>query len=126
MLEGAAGAYRDTVLLNAAAALVVAGKVDELRDGAAVAAQVIDSGAALGGVGADAAGECGGVGESAAGARTLRIEAEDCEEGGPWAASQSAGALPNRLVITDLSSVASLFGSVRWSGSSNRCPASRR
>ncbi len=46
VLEGAAGAYRDTVLLNAAAALVVAGKVEELRDGAVVAAQVIDSGAA--------------------------------------------------------------------------------
>ena len=46
LLEGAAGAYRDTVLLNAAAALVVAGKVEELRDGVAVAAQVIDSGAA--------------------------------------------------------------------------------
>jgi anthranilate phosphoribosyltransferase len=46
LLEGAAGAYRDTVLLNAAAALIVAGKVDALRDGVAVAAQVIDSGAA--------------------------------------------------------------------------------
>ena len=46
MLEGAAGAYRDTVLLNAAAALVVAGKVDAPRDGVAVAASVIDSGAA--------------------------------------------------------------------------------
>jgi anthranilate phosphoribosyltransferase len=46
LLEGAAGAYRDTVLLNAAAALVVAGKVAELRDGVTVAAQVIDSGAA--------------------------------------------------------------------------------
>jgi len=46
LLEGAAGAYRDTVLLNAAAALVVAGQVVGLRDGVAVAAQVIDSGAA--------------------------------------------------------------------------------
>jgi len=46
VLDGAAGAYRDTVLLNAAAALIVAGKVDALRDGVAVAAQVIDSGAA--------------------------------------------------------------------------------
>jgi anthranilate phosphoribosyltransferase len=46
VLEGTAGAYRDTVLLNAAAALVVAGKVKGLRDGVAVAAQVIDSGAA--------------------------------------------------------------------------------
>lgn len=46
LLEGATGAYRDTVLLNAAAALVVAGKVDRVRDGVAVAASVIDSGAA--------------------------------------------------------------------------------
>jgi anthranilate phosphoribosyltransferase len=46
VLEGAAGAYRDTVLLNAAAALVVAGRVSGLRDGVAMAAQVIDSGAA--------------------------------------------------------------------------------
>jgi anthranilate phosphoribosyltransferase len=46
LLDGAASAYRDTVLLNAAAALVVAGKVDALRDGAAVAASVIDGGAA--------------------------------------------------------------------------------
>jgi len=46
LLDGAAGAYRDTVLLNAAAALVVAGKVDALRDGVAVAAGVIDGGAA--------------------------------------------------------------------------------
>ena len=46
VLEGAAGPYRDTVVLNAAAALVVAGKVEALRDGVAVAAQVIDSGAA--------------------------------------------------------------------------------
>src|SRR5271166_1768746 len=35
MLEGATGAYRDTVLLNAAAALVVAGKTEGLRDGVA-------------------------------------------------------------------------------------------
>ena len=33
MLDGAAGAYRDTVLLNAAAALVVAGKADDLARG---------------------------------------------------------------------------------------------
>jgi len=37
VLEGAAGAYRDTVLLNAAVALVMAGKVEKLRDGVAVA-----------------------------------------------------------------------------------------
>lgn len=46
VLEGASGAYRDTVLLNAAAALIVAGKVTGLRDGVEIAAQVIDSGAA--------------------------------------------------------------------------------
>ncbi len=46
LLDGAPGAYRDTVLLNAAAALIVAGKVDALRDGVAVAASVIDGGAA--------------------------------------------------------------------------------
>ncbi len=46
VLEGAKGAYRDTVLLNAAAALVVAGKVSKIRDGVAMAAKVLDSGAA--------------------------------------------------------------------------------
>jgi anthranilate phosphoribosyltransferase len=46
VLDGATGAYRDTVLLNAAAALVVAGKVSGIRDGVAVAAQVIETGAA--------------------------------------------------------------------------------
>jgi anthranilate phosphoribosyltransferase len=46
LLDGAAGPYRDTVLLNAAAALIVAGIVEGLRDGVAVAAGVIDSGAA--------------------------------------------------------------------------------
>ncbi len=47
LLAGAPGAFRDTVLFNAAAALVIAGKVDELREGVARAAQSIDSGAAL-------------------------------------------------------------------------------
>jgi anthranilate phosphoribosyltransferase len=46
VLDGTTGAYRDTVLLNAAAALVVAGKVSGIRDGVAVAAQVIETGAA--------------------------------------------------------------------------------
>ena len=46
LLAGAAGAYRDAVLLNAAAALVVAGKVASLPDGAALARISIDSGAA--------------------------------------------------------------------------------
>ena len=47
LLEGAPGAYRDCVLLNAAAALVVAGKVDDIRAGVPLAAASIDSGAAL-------------------------------------------------------------------------------
>ncbi len=46
LLEGAPSAYRDAVLLNAAAALVVAGKVDDLRDGVMLARESIDSGAA--------------------------------------------------------------------------------
>jgi anthranilate phosphoribosyltransferase len=47
VLEGAAGAYRDTVLLNAAAALIVAGRAGDLREGVAMAARSIASGAAL-------------------------------------------------------------------------------
>ncbi len=47
MLEGTPSAYRDTVLLNAAAALIVAGKAINLRDGVAQAAGAIASGAAL-------------------------------------------------------------------------------
>lgn len=46
LLDGAPGAYRDTVLLNAAAALIVAGRTDDLREGVAIAAKVIDTGAA--------------------------------------------------------------------------------
>lgn len=46
LLEGAPGAYRDAVLLNAAAALVVADKAGTLRDGVALARESIDSGAA--------------------------------------------------------------------------------
>ncbi|UCI05620.1 anthranilate phosphoribosyltransferase [Mesorhizobium sp. B1-1-8] len=47
MLSGAAGAYRDTVLMNAGAGLVVAGKATTLADGIAAAAQAIDSGRAV-------------------------------------------------------------------------------
>ncbi|WP_192360910.1 anthranilate phosphoribosyltransferase [Mesorhizobium mediterraneum] len=47
MLGGAAGAFRDTVLMNAGAGLVVAGKATTLTDGMATAAQAIDSGRAL-------------------------------------------------------------------------------
>ncbi|MBW8269337.1 anthranilate phosphoribosyltransferase [Caldovatus aquaticus] len=46
LLQGAPGPYRDVVLLNAAAALVVAGRAADLREGAALAARAIDSGAA--------------------------------------------------------------------------------
>ncbi|SFA78753.1 anthranilate phosphoribosyltransferase [Poseidonocella pacifica] len=46
LLGGAQSAYRDAVLLNAAAALVVAGRVDDLRDGVDAARLSIDSGAA--------------------------------------------------------------------------------
>jgi anthranilate phosphoribosyltransferase len=47
VLEGARGAYRDTVVLNAAAALLVAGRVGDLREGASVADRTLASGAAL-------------------------------------------------------------------------------
>ncbi len=46
LLEGADGAYRDAVLLNAAAALVVADKVSTLTDGVEIARESIDSGKA--------------------------------------------------------------------------------
>ncbi len=47
LLRGAGGPYRDTVLLNAAAGLIVAGRVGELREGIALAAASLDRGAAL-------------------------------------------------------------------------------
>ena len=46
LLAGAPGAYRDIVLLNAAAALIVAERAANLREGAEMAAHAIDSGAA--------------------------------------------------------------------------------
>ncbi len=46
MLAGEKGAYRDFVLLNSAAALIVAGRVRTLKAGAKLAAQSIDSGKA--------------------------------------------------------------------------------
>ncbi|RMC32409.1 anthranilate phosphoribosyltransferase [Paracoccus alkanivorans] len=46
LLDGQAGAYRDAVLLNAAAALVIMGRAGDLREGAAQAAESIDSGKA--------------------------------------------------------------------------------
>ena len=47
ILQGETGPRRDVVLLNAAAALIVAGKANDLRDGIQMAAESIDSGAAL-------------------------------------------------------------------------------
>ena len=47
LLRGAAGPYRDTVLFNAAAALIVAGRAEDLRAGVALASSAIDGGAAL-------------------------------------------------------------------------------
>jgi anthranilate phosphoribosyltransferase len=47
LLEGETGAYRDAVLLNAAAALVVAGRASGLPIGVELARESIDSGAAL-------------------------------------------------------------------------------
>jgi anthranilate phosphoribosyltransferase len=46
VLAGDKSAYRDTVLLNAGAALVVAGVAADLAEGAALAGEVIDSGKA--------------------------------------------------------------------------------
>jgi anthranilate phosphoribosyltransferase len=46
LLDGAPSAYRDAVLLNSAAALVVAGDASDLREGVEKARESIDSGAA--------------------------------------------------------------------------------
>jgi anthranilate phosphoribosyltransferase len=46
LLGGSHGPLRDVVLLNSAASLIVAGRADNLRDGAHLAAQSIDAGAA--------------------------------------------------------------------------------
>jgi anthranilate phosphoribosyltransferase len=48
VLQGGKGAYRDIAVLNAAAALVVAGKAATLADGVKLAGHAIDSGAAEG------------------------------------------------------------------------------
>lgn len=48
LLDGEKSAYRDAVLLNAAAALKVAGRCEDLREGVALAETSIDSGAARG------------------------------------------------------------------------------
>ena len=46
LLKGEKSAYRDIVVLNAAAALMVAGRVNDIMAGAALAQQLLDSGAA--------------------------------------------------------------------------------
>jgi anthranilate phosphoribosyltransferase len=46
VLEGAPGPYRDVALMNAAAALVVAGKAGSFKDGFALAKHSLDTGAA--------------------------------------------------------------------------------
>ena len=46
VLDGANSAYRDIAVFNAAAALIVAGKAEDLKHGAAIAAEAIDSGRA--------------------------------------------------------------------------------
>jgi len=48
VLQGNQGPLRDIALLNAAAALMVAGKAKSLRDGVALAAESIESGKAMG------------------------------------------------------------------------------
>ena len=47
ILNGEKGPKRNAVLLNSAAGLYVAGKVEALRDGVDLAAEIIDSGKAL-------------------------------------------------------------------------------
>ncbi len=48
LLAGAGGPYRDIVTFNAAAALLIAGKAEDLATGAKLAAEAIDSGKAKG------------------------------------------------------------------------------
>ncbi len=48
VLKGKPGPFRDIAILNAAAALIVAGKAKDLKEGAALAAKSIDSGEAEG------------------------------------------------------------------------------
>jgi anthranilate phosphoribosyltransferase len=46
LFDGEGGAYRDIVLLNAGAALMVAGSAKDVKEGVALAARALDSGAA--------------------------------------------------------------------------------
>jgi anthranilate phosphoribosyltransferase len=48
VLEGKDGAYREIAIFNAAAALVVAGRAEDLKDGVALAKKSVDSGDAIG------------------------------------------------------------------------------
>ncbi len=48
MLKGKKNAFREVAVFNAAAALIVAGKAENLKAGAALAAKSIDSGEAEG------------------------------------------------------------------------------
>jgi anthranilate phosphoribosyltransferase len=47
VLEGKSGAFRDVALLNAAAALIVAGKAKTLKDGVALGTKSLDGGGAM-------------------------------------------------------------------------------
>ena len=46
VLDGKPSPYRDVALLNAAAALIVAGRAKDLKEGVAIGAKSLDSGAA--------------------------------------------------------------------------------
>jgi anthranilate phosphoribosyltransferase len=46
LFDGEGGAYRDIVLLNASAALMVAGRAKDVQEGVELAAQALDTGAA--------------------------------------------------------------------------------
>jgi anthranilate phosphoribosyltransferase len=46
LLQGEKSAYRDIVVLTAAAALMVAGRANDIMAGAALARELLDSGAA--------------------------------------------------------------------------------
>jgi anthranilate phosphoribosyltransferase len=48
VLKGKRSAFRDVAVLNAAAALIVAGKAKDLKQGAALAAKSIETGEAEG------------------------------------------------------------------------------
>jgi anthranilate phosphoribosyltransferase len=46
VLDGKPGAFRDVALLNAAAAMIVAGRAKTLKEGVAIGREALDSGAA--------------------------------------------------------------------------------